>query len=95
MTPKTSGKAKALYTSRSLQPYTPMVWPSDEKWLTTAEIVQYFNVSERTVIRWRKNGIIPSTKLGGTVFYPFSLVNHILRNRILPQVVQQDLPPVE
>lgn len=87
---KKSGKADALYTTHALPAHTSTVLPNDEIWLSTAEIIHYFKVSERTVLRWRKNGILPSTKLGGTVLHPYHLVNKLLHHRIRQQLIEQN-----
>lgn len=88
---KNSGEADALYTTHGPKSNSHIVWSSDEKWLSTAEIIRYFNVSERTLLRWRNNGDLPFTRLGGTVLYPFNLVNRILLNKLQPAYINNDV----
>ncbi|MGC1632637.1 MAG: helix-turn-helix domain-containing protein [Gelidibacter sp.] len=87
---KTPAKANAPNAKPDLQPQTQLVLPNNEEWLNTAEIMSYFRVSERTLLRWRKTRQIPSSKVGGTVLYPLNLVNKLLINRIEHNFIDTD-----
>lgn len=89
MTRKTFGKAYALNPNPVPQPNRHLVLPTYEQWLSTAEIISLFNVSARTLLRWRTNNLIPFIRLGGTVFYPANLVNKILINKVQPPHVKK------
>lgn len=82
---KISGKAAALNPKPDLQPRIHTVLPTNEKWLNTAETMNYFRVSDRTLLRWRNSQQIPCLKVGGTVLYPINLVNQLLLNKIKPR----------
>ena len=55
---------------------------SDKKYLDSADIKQLFKISDKTLYRWRKNGIIPFTNLGGKLVYPKQAVMGILQQRL-------------
>ena len=42
---------------------------SHRKWLKSAEVKQILSCSDTTLKNYRENGVLPSTKLGGTYFY--------------------------
>jgi excisionase family DNA binding protein len=46
-----------------------------QAWLSDKEAARVFNVSVRTVKRWRKGGILPYRKLGGRVLIPANAVH--------------------
>ncbi len=81
-----SGKAAALNTEPHLQPHTQTVLPTNENWLNTAQLMSHFNVSDRTLLRWRKARHIPYSKVSGTVFYPLNLLNKMMINKINPDL---------
>lgn len=46
----------------------------DEPMYDKQDILQLFHISNRTLVTWRKNGIIPFLKIGGKIYYPKKLV---------------------
>jgi excisionase family DNA binding protein len=55
---------------------------SDErKWLRTAEVKEYFNISSSTLDRLRINGDIPYSRLGPTYLYPKKDIENLLEKQ--------------
>lgn len=46
----------------------------DEPMYDKQDILQKFHISERTLVTWRKNGLLPYFKIGGKIYYPKNLV---------------------
>ncbi len=55
---------------------------ADKKYLDNADMKQLFNISDKTLYRWRKNGTVPFTNLGGKHIYPKQAVLAILQQRL-------------
>lgn len=48
--------------------------------MDTSEVLQLFQISPRTILRWRKSGAIPYEKVGGRVYYdPKKLFDYATR----------------
>ena len=43
--------------------------PQNNKWLKSADVRKMLNISPGTLQNLRVNGVLPYTKIGGTVFY--------------------------
>lgn len=52
-----------------------------ENLFNTADIKQLFNISESSVKRWRKQRVLPYTKVGGTIYYMKDVIFQILHDR--------------
>lgn len=55
---------------------------ADKKYLDNADMKQLFHISDKTLYRWRKNGTVPFTNLGGKLVYPKQAVLAILQQRL-------------
>lgn len=51
-----------------------------ERYLTTEQIMTRFHISRRALQNYRDRGIIPYTSIGGTLLYPESQINEVLKN---------------
>jgi len=40
-----------------------------DKWIDKQDVLLKMNISSRTLFNWRKNNILPFTKLGGKIYY--------------------------
>lgn len=54
-----------------------------EVWYTTAQMMDYFKVDERTIKRLREKRCIPYYKMGGMVMHPIKLTNELMRTKAL------------
>lgn len=43
---------------------------AEEGYFDAADVKQQLNISDRTLYRWRQNGLIRYVKMGGKYFYP-------------------------
>jgi hypothetical protein len=50
-----------------------------KKWLKSAQVRKMLGISENTLISWRVNGLLPYTKVGGTIFYDMDDVNAMMQ----------------
>lgn len=51
-----------------------------ERYLTTEQVMTRFHISRRALQNYRDRGIIPYTSIGGTLLYPESQINEVLKN---------------
>lgn len=51
-----------------------------ERYLTTEQVMTHFHISRRALQNYRDRGIIPYTSIGGTLLYPESKINEVLKN---------------
>jgi len=49
--------------------------------ITTKELISFLNITEPTLIRWRKRGKIPFLKIGSRVLYQKSAVIAAIENK--------------
>lgn len=56
------------------EPLSQMPITLDAPMYDKQDILQLFHISNRTLVTWRKNGIIPFLKIGGKIYYPKQLV---------------------
>ena len=52
--------------------------PQTSKWLKSADVRKMLNISPGTLQNLRVNGVLPYTKIGGTVFYDHNDVLKVL-----------------
>ena len=50
----------------------------EKKYYDNADMMQLFNVSSRTLQRWRDEGVVPFKKLGGKIFYLAKKVDQLM-----------------
>lgn len=55
----------------------------DEEWYHNADLMQLLKITDRTLSRYRKNGILPFKKIGGRIYYPKSYFNKTIIRSIL------------
>ena len=60
----------------------PVEKQTDDKYLDSADVKQLFQIVDMTLYRWRKEGHIPYTKMGGKIVYPKQAVLAILQKRL-------------
>ena len=53
--------------------------PLTGRYYDTADMMEVLHVSDRTLLRWRKEGRIPYKKLGGKIYYLADAVDRIMR----------------
>ena len=51
---------------------------SHKEWLRSADVRKLLSISNGTLQTLRINGTLPFTKIGGTIFYAYEDVTHIL-----------------
>lgn len=56
--------------------------PLERKYYDNADMMQLFNVSLRTLQRWRDEGTIPFKKIHGKIFYVAEEVDDFMRGNI-------------
>jgi predicted site-specific integrase-resolvase len=56
------------------EPLSQLPITLDEPMYDKQDILQLFHISNRTLVTWRKNGIIPFLQIGGKIYYPKNLV---------------------
>lgn len=61
----------------SLKP-KPVEEKKEEVYMTTAEVIDYLNVSKSTVVRWRSSLYLPYEKKGGIIRYKKSEIDKVL-----------------
>lgn len=74
---------------------------NDEHWMTTADAMAYFKVSQRTLQRWCHDKKVLYTLVGGTKYYPKKFIERLMFLKIdLPKASDKgpdlngdDLPP--
>lgn len=52
----------------------------EKKFYVNADMMQLFNVTSRTLQRWRAEGIIPYKKLGGKIYYLANKVDDLMED---------------
>lgn len=52
----------------------------EKKYYDNADMMQLFNVCERTLQRWRDEGIVPFTKLGGKIYYLTQRIDQLMED---------------
>jgi len=52
----------------------------DEKLYTRAEIIEKLGVSEATIWRWAKSGILTSRRIGNRVYFPENSIKDLIKN---------------
>lgn len=61
--------------------------PANEVILDEADAIAFLKVSKRCLAKWRSEGVIPSKKLGGKIYYVLSeLLDAIKNNNINPPI---------
>lgn len=58
--------------------FTELTKPKEEKFLTIKQVAQLLGVTEPTLWRWNKEGVLKRTKVGNKVRYKESDVNKVL-----------------
>jgi len=53
--------------------------PQTSKWLKSADVRKMLNISSGTLQNFRVKGVLPYTKIGGTVFYDYYDVMKIMQ----------------
>ena len=48
--------------------------------LDNADLKQLFNISDKTLINWRNTGLIPYSKIGGSIYYNLSDVKQLIQD---------------
>jgi excisionase family DNA binding protein len=72
---------------KSLEQFNLPVRESYEQPVTQAEICKYLNITEPTLIRWKKKGTIPFLKVGSRVLYEKGKVVEAIRINQIRRVV--------
>lgn len=92
-TPEYKELAEAMrYAAQTADRLVADVEPSllGERYLTTEQVMTHFQISRRALQNYRDKGIIPYTFVGGTLLYPESKINEVLkRNYYKPRVFGQ------
>jgi len=55
--------------------------PQNEQPINTKELISFLDITEPTLIRWRKKGKIPFLKIGSRILYQKSAVLAALENK--------------
>jgi len=55
---------------------------STQEWIRTREVRTKYNISSSTIQNFRNSGILPFSKVKGTIFYKISDVENLLQNNI-------------
>lgn len=61
---------------------------TNEVWLDKQDILQRLYISDRTLQRWRKSGLMPHIRIGGKIFYKLSDVMNLLETRCYYKVAK-------
>jgi predicted site-specific integrase-resolvase len=56
-----------------------------ESWLDNADVKRFYNISDSTLARYRRDGKIPYTKFGNKILYPQSFFNQSLKKKMVNQ----------
>lgn len=87
MNPKKSPPLRLMQDDTFIpQHITQLPYSENKIWLNTAEMSQYFKVSERTINRWRQKQLLPAAKISGTLLFPLSFINHLLLQKAQQQL---------
>ncbi len=70
-----------LLKSTSNQPY--------KKWLKSSEVRKLLNISPGTLQNLRINGMLPYTKIGGTMYYKAADVDHMMTGKDLNHMADE------
>lgn len=54
-----------------------------ENLLTSADVKRLFDISESCIKRWRRDRVIPYTKIGGTIYYFKDSIHKMLQERFV------------
>ncbi|MDN6317911.1 MAG: helix-turn-helix domain-containing protein [Lactococcus lactis] len=49
-----------------------------KRWLRTDEAAEYLNISKPTLLNYRVNNVIPSSKIGGSYYYDVEQIDKLL-----------------
>ena len=55
----------------------------DEEWVSSQEVCRFLKISERTLQRFRTNGKITYTSMGGKYYYQIAEIKKLLRANII------------
>lgn len=66
---------------KSIQPM-PVEETKDDVYLTSAEVIDYLNISKSTLVRWRQALYLPYEKKGGIIRYKKSEIDKVLNQKI-------------
>ena len=50
-----------------------------KKWLRSAEVKKLLKISSGTLQNYRRNGTLPHTRIGGTLYYDYAMIKRLLR----------------
>ena len=64
-----------------LDRYMPL--PPGDRWLLKEEVISMLYMSDRTLQRWRSEGIIPYSKIGNKIWYRLSDIIKLLESRMM------------
>jgi len=53
---------------------------SKNKWLKSTEVQKMFDISSSTLKNLRLNGVIPHSKMGGTIYYNYADIINVLQD---------------
>lgn len=62
-----------------------------ERYLTTEQVMSHLHISRRALQNYRDKGIIPYTSIGGTLLYPESKINKVLKKNYYKPVGCENL----
>jgi predicted site-specific integrase-resolvase len=60
-----------------------MPLPPGDRWLLKEEVISMLYMSDRTLQRWRSEGIIPYSKIGNKIWYRLSDIIKLLESRMM------------
>lgn len=64
-----------------LDRYMPL--PPGDRWLLKAEVLSMLYISDRTLQRWRSEGIIVYSRIGNKIWYRLSDIEKLLVSRMV------------
>lgn len=53
----------------------------EKRYYDTFDMIQLFNVTERTLQRWRTEGTVPYTKMGRRIYYIADDIERVMREK--------------
>ena len=59
-----------------------IVMQSDLKFADAQDVCLKYHISRRTLLRYRRSGVIPSTRIGGTVCYSMQMIDDVLMRKM-------------
>ena len=54
-------------------------------WLDQHEVSMMLNISKRTIASYREANLIPFTKIGGKIYYPYTGIENLLVSNLSPK----------